>query len=858
VLSWDYHAKRAVTASVPTHHAYGGPNAPRLEAYDHTGAYTFATSAQADRAATLLQESLEARNKTWLGRSTVRTFTSGSTFELTDSPLDALQALNNKTQTANNNRFLLTSLIHAGINNLPKDIPTGQSSAADEWDDAWDAWDTNSDQPTEHGPARLLASWVTAEVRTQAATSGYANAFEAVRAHIPWRPSLTNDKGQRLNPKPTVDGPLIATVVGADGSTDSGSGSPEIHTDRLGRIRIRHDFQKPGEASTWVRVLQPYAGPGMGAQFIPRIGQQVLVGFFEQDIDRPVVIGALYDGRGEGGTPPTPGGKAATNANTELFAQSSDHQPSAQGNTTGGHAPAWHGASPDDAGQRNPAALSGWKTKEFGGSGHNQLVFDDTDQQLRVQLATTQHASQLNLGHLIHQADNHRGSFRGLGFELRTDAYGTFRGDRGLLISTYNAQQFEPAGDNAASIALAGQFKTLAHAYSSAAQTHQTVQLASHIGSVKASTSVLGAESNKPEAPLAALHTALKGMVSAQSTEQAVSDAEQKNTDTGEDKLPHSTDPIISIAAQAGWMLSAGQDIQVAAGETITWGAGQDMSWAIGGSQRVHSGQAIGVLAGATAAGDKAAGKGITLIAGKGDIEIQAQADTLQVAAKQDVSIQSKTAHIDWAAAKKIVLSTAGGASLTIEGGNIVFECPGTITTKAGKISFVGPEKASFVMPKLPAVPILDVPVKFNIVLQDVPGPHGVALPDTKWRIVSAKSEVLAPQKRKEIMSGLSNDDGELALSAAQEKQLLDAYNAAPGELWLVAEGHATNLVLTREREDWTPDQKLHNALDAMGYSDELGTTNDQSVDEFHAQLARKEHKSNSPDGLFKKIKGKS
>jgi type VI secretion system secreted protein VgrG len=703
VLAWDYKAKRAVAASAPTNHSYGGPNAPRLEAYDHTGAYTFATSAQADRAATLLQESIEARNKTWLGRSTVRTFTSGTHFELTDSPLDALQGLQNKTQSANSSRFLITSLIHAGINNLPKDVASGQLSATDEWNDAWNAWDTNSsDQPTEQGPARLLAPWVTAEVRTQAATSGYANAFEAIRAHIPWRPafykSVTNDNGQRLNPKPTVDGPLIATVVGANGSTD---GTPEIHTDRLGRIRIRHDFQKPGEASTWVRVLQPYAGPGMGAQFIPRIGQQVLVGFFDQDIDRPVVLGALYDGRGEGGTSPTPGGKASAKANTELFAQSNDHQPSAQGNTTGGHAPAWHGASPEGieaGGQANPAALTGWKTKEFSGSGHNQLVFDDTDQQLRVQLATTQHASQLNLGHLIHQADNHRGSFRGLGFELRTDAYGTVRASQGLLISTYGTQQSEPAGDNAAGMALAGQFKAMAQSYSQAAQTHQTVQLASHIGSFKAAQSGL----SDKEAPMAALHTALKGMVSPDSTDAATADAQQKNTATGEDKLPHSTDPVLTISAQAGWMLSAGQDIQVAAGETQTWGAGKDLSWAVGGSQRIHAGQAIGVLAGAVAPGDKAAGKGITLIAGQGDIEIQAQADTLQVAAKQDVSIQSKTAHIDWAAAKKIVLSTAGGASITIEGGNITVECPGTITVKAGTKSFVGAEKASYALPVMP------------------------------------------------------------------------------------------------------------------------------------------------------------
>jgi type VI secretion system secreted protein VgrG len=170
----------------------------------------------------------------------------------------------------------------------------------------------------------------------------------------------------------------------------------------------------------------------------------------------------------------------------------------------------------------------------------------------------------------LHQADKHRGSFRGLGFELRTDAYGTVRASQGFLISTNGTQQSEPAGDNAAGMALAGQFKSLAQSFSQAAQTHQTVQLASHIGSVKASHSAL----SDKEPPMAALHTALKGMVSAVNPEEATADAQQKNTATGEDKLPHSTDPLISISAQAGWMLSAGQDIQVTAGETITWGAG--------------------------------------------------------------------------------------------------------------------------------------------------------------------------------------------------------------------------------------------------------------------------------------------
>jgi uncharacterized protein involved in type VI secretion and phage assembly len=60
-------------------------------------------------------------------------------------------------------------------------------------------------------------------------------------------------------------------------------------------------------------------------------------------------------------------------------------------------------------------------------SGYNQLLFDDTDAQGRVQLRSTHAASELSLGHLIHSADNYRGSLRGQGAELRTDAYGAVR-----------------------------------------------------------------------------------------------------------------------------------------------------------------------------------------------------------------------------------------------------------------------------------------------------------------------------------------------------------------------------------------------------------------------------------------------
>ena len=78
----------------------------------------------------------------------------------------------------------------------------------------------------EHSGAGLLAEWVDAEVRTQAVATGYANAFEAIRASVPWHPALSDDAGQPLHPKPVIGGPLLATVVGADAGNSTSASSP--------------------------------------------------------------------------------------------------------------------------------------------------------------------------------------------------------------------------------------------------------------------------------------------------------------------------------------------------------------------------------------------------------------------------------------------------------------------------------------------------------------------------------------------------------------------------------------------------------------------------------------------------------
>jgi len=272
---------------------------------------------------------------------------------------------------------------------------------------------------------------------------------------------------------------------------------------------------------------------------------------------------------------------------------------------------------------------------------------------------------------------------------------------------------------------------------------------------------------------------------------------------------------------------------------------------------RIHSGQAIGVLAGAISAGTEAAGKGITLIAGKGAIEVQAQADTLQVAAKGDVSIQSKTEHIDWAAAKKIVLATKGGASMTMEGGGIVFACPGVLTVHAGTKSFQGPERVSYAFPAMPRAPLPETtPFKFDLRLSDAAGPLGAGISNAPWRIVVARDEDSARTTQDALLSGRSSSDGKMQLSAADELLLKQAGEHHPGQIWLVQRGKAKPLWLTPERQDWTDDQRHDHALDAIGYTDTLGVSGEQIADRAIAQLGRDETRARSGAATLSKLKG--
>ncbi|HGN0346387.1 TPA: type VI secretion system Vgr family protein [Proteus mirabilis] len=93
--------------------------------------------------------------------------------------------------------------------------------------------------------------------------------------------------------KPTADGDELATVVGPPGE--------EIYTNEQGAVTVYFHWDRRGKpdhsASCWVRVAQGWNGDGFGFMAIPRVGQEVIISYLNNDIDKPIITGCTYNGR---------------------------------------------------------------------------------------------------------------------------------------------------------------------------------------------------------------------------------------------------------------------------------------------------------------------------------------------------------------------------------------------------------------------------------------------------------------------------------------------------------------------------------------------------------------------------------
>ena len=112
----------------------------------------------------------------------------------------------------------------------------------------------------------------------------YTQAAVLVPGRTEWRPAPL--------PKPRIDGPQMATVVGPKGE--------EIYCDPWGRVKVSFPWDRESQdnefSSCWVRVSQGWAGGSWGSMAIPRIGQDVIIQYVNADPDQPMITGRTYCG----------------------------------------------------------------------------------------------------------------------------------------------------------------------------------------------------------------------------------------------------------------------------------------------------------------------------------------------------------------------------------------------------------------------------------------------------------------------------------------------------------------------------------------------------------------------------------
>ncbi|MEJ7808220.1 MAG: type VI secretion system Vgr family protein, partial [Telluria sp.] len=389
----------------------------------------------------------------------------------------------------------------------------------------------------------------------------------------------------------------------------------------------------PGDDSsgTWVRVAEALAGPNWGSQFTPRIGTEVLVDFIEGDMDRPVVVAQLYTG--------------------------SDAPPFAAGM---------------DSDVNHAGVLSGIHSHNFDRSGFNQWQLDDTPGQVRTRLATSTAATQLNLGYLIAQAPSsaQRGPYRGSGFELRTDAWGVVRGGEGVLLSTTGRYQ-QGSGvastqlDVAEAVSLSKGAADLGICLGDAAVQQQALFSKD---AAKAQQDYIGQIDPKARGKHAG----------------AVNGQEAAKAQAGKRELD-SEQPVEKFAAPIVLMESPTNINWATPASTVIF-AGQHMQWTTQSDLHLAATHTVSSVAANTVNLFTHAG-GIQAIAGNGPVSLQAHTDQLEILADKAVTIISVNGSIEIKGSQRITLQ-AGQSSITLEGGNITFACPGNFSVKGGQHLF--------------------------------------------------------------------------------------------------------------------------------------------------------------------------
>lgn len=300
--------------------------------------------------------------------------------------------------------------------------------------------------------------------------------------------------------------------------------------------------------------------------------------------------------------------------------------------------------------------IAGIKSKEVQGTRYNQLRLDDTPGQISAQLASEHGHSQLNLGWLTHPRSTGEAQARGEGAELRSDKSVVVRAAHLMLLTTQamlgaTGKQLEREPLQA----LLEGSQALLKELGESAEQHQALpvdiaphqQLTEDLKNAEQGSNTQSAGVGQHPAPLIAQY-AHGGFVSATPNSSISYTGRQQN-----------------IVAQQHIQAVAGQRVNINAGKGISLFAQED---------------------------------GMKHIARAGKLDIQAQQDSIGIAADRDVKITASQGDIIIAAKTSITL-VCGGAYIKIADGKIEHGCAGDFTVKAGKHKWDGPASQEAELP---------------------------------------------------------------------------------------------------------------------------------------------------------------
>ncbi|RQS08718.1 type VI secretion system tip protein VgrG [Burkholderia sp. Bp9002] len=270
----------------------------------------------------------------------------------------------------------------------------------------------------------------------------------------------------------------------------------------------------------------------------------------------------------------------------------------------------------------------------------NKLRFEDLKDHEGARLATVFGKTSLNMGYLVDSEKNKRGE----GFELTTLHWGTMCATKGLFFSA------DPVSNPNA----------------------PHLDMPAAIAQLKAALQRV--------TDLAAATTQAKADPADRATQAALLDGLNQLRDAG-----------LLASAPGGMAFVTPKSVQHSAGENVIVSAGQDMDVSIVKRLRMVAGDLISLYAHKL---------GIKIFS-KGKVELQAQGASMDIFSDQQLHVSSADANV-LVSAKTRAMVVSGGASMTIENGSVVFNCPGEFRIKAASFTFEGPGHTSVDLPQLP------------------------------------------------------------------------------------------------------------------------------------------------------------